>query len=60
MQTSDRSDYTWMYTIDLGTTTSATVCFNNGNNSWDNNSDADYTVGTGVYGISSGKVTKLN
>ncbi len=60
MQSSDRSDYTWMYTIDLGDTTSATVCFNNGNNSWDSNNSANYSVGTGEYAISGQKVTKLN
>lgn len=59
MQPSDRSDYAWMYTIDLGDTTSATLCFNNGNGSWDNNNSANYTVGTGVYGISGNTVQKL-
>lgn len=59
MQPSDRSDYAWMYTIDLGDTTSATLCFNNGNGSWDNNNSANYKVGTGVYGISGNTVQKL-
>jgi len=59
MQPSDRSDYAWMYTIDLGDTTSATLCFNNGNGSWDNNNSGNYKVGTGVYGISGNTVQKL-
>ncbi len=46
----------YSYTIDLGTATGATVCFNNGSN-WDSNNGANYTVGTGVYTIKNGSVT---
>ena len=60
MKASDRSGYTWMYTIDLGDTTSATLCFNNGNGSWDSKNGSNYTVGTGVYGISGNNTVKLN
>ena len=60
MESSDRSGYTWMYTIDLGDTTSATLCFNNGSGSWDSKNGSNYTVGTGAYGVSSGNVVNLN
>lgn len=60
METSDRSGYTWMYTIDLGDTTSTTLCFNNGNGSWDSKNGSNYTVGTGTYGISGNNTVKLN
>lgn len=60
MEASDRSGYTWMYTIDLGNTTSATLCFNNGNGSWDSKNGSNYTVGTGTYGISNNNTVKLN
>lgn len=60
METSDRSGYTWMYSIDLGNTTSATLCFNNGNGSWDSKNGSNYTVGTGIYGISGNNTVKLN
>ncbi len=60
MEASDRSDYTWMYTIDLGDTTSATLCFNNGSGSWDSRNGSNYTVGTGIYGISGNNTVKLN
>ena len=52
----------WSYTIALGSETSATLCFNNGSGSWDNNSKKNYTVGTGVYLVdqSKKKVTILS
>lgn len=49
----------WKYTIDLGTTTSATVCFNNGSGSWDSNNGSNYTVGTGSYEVKENKVSKV-
>ena len=59
MQASDRSDCKWMYTIDLGTATSATVCFNDGNSTWDNNNKNNYVLNKGTYKISGGTITKL-
>jgi len=59
MQASDRSDYTWMYTIDLGDATSATFCFNDGNGKWANNNNSNYTAAMGVYGISGNTVTAI-
>ena len=50
----------WKYTIDLGTETSATACFNNGSGTWDNNDKNNYTLGKGTYEVTSGKVTKIS
>lgn len=60
MKTSDRSDYKWMYTIDLGEQTGVTLCFNNGNGNWDNNNSSNYSLGVGTYGVKNGKVYKLD
>ncbi|MCR4802477.1 MAG: S8 family serine peptidase [Lachnospiraceae bacterium] len=60
MTASDRSEYYWMYTIDLGNTTSMKACFNNGNGSWDNNNSKNYTFTAGVYGITNGNVAVLS
>ena len=38
----------WKYTIDLGTATEATACFNNGNGTWDNKDKANYTLKAGT------------
>lgn len=61
MEVEDEVDgYGWKYVLDLGTKTSATVCFNNGSGSWDSNGSSNYVVGSGDYGIKNGVVTKLN
>lgn len=39
----------WKATIDLGETTDAILCFNNGSGTWDSNSGKNYTVYTGTY-----------
>ena len=59
MEESDNSDYKWMYTIDLGSENGATVCFNNGNDSWDSKNGQNYYVGIGKYGISNGVVEEI-
>ncbi|WP_051710537.1 carbohydrate-binding module family 20 domain-containing protein [Andreprevotia chitinilytica] len=46
----------WTRTVSLGTATSFTVDFNNGT-TWDNNSSANYTLGTGTTLVKSGVVT---
>lgn len=56
---SEQSGYTWKYVIDLGTETGATVCFTDGNDTWDNNSSKDYSISAGIYGVKSGNVTEL-
>ncbi|MCR4801639.1 MAG: hypothetical protein K5895_01365 [Lachnospiraceae bacterium] len=52
----------WSITIPMGSETLATLCFNNGSGSWDNNNKKNYTVGTGAYLVdqSKKKVTKLS
>lgn len=58
MSTSSTSGYK-VITIDLGTETTLTCCFNNGNNSWDNNSGNNYYLeSTGTYTIKNGTITK--
>lgn len=45
-------------TIDLGTSTTLTACFNNGNGTWDNNSSKDYTFSSpGTYTVSDSTIT---
>jgi hypothetical protein len=52
--------YQWKIVIDPNTASSAKLCFNNGNGTWDNNNKADYTISVGVYGISNRNVTSLS
>lgn len=60
MSVSDaQSGYKWRYEIDLGNTTSATVCFNNGSGSWDSKNGANYEIKEGVVGIKDGKQETL-
>lgn len=60
MEASDLNGYKWKYVINLGSQAGATVCFNNGENTWDSNNGSNYRVTEGKYGISNGKVTNLN
>lgn len=55
----EQNGYTWKYVIDLGDESQASICFNNGDGSWDNNNSQDYTVSEGIYGIKNGSVTEL-
>lgn len=53
---------TWKYQIDLGTSSSATMCFNNGKGSWDSNNSSNYVLKAGTYKVvfsSSKKVSKV-
>lgn len=63
-QSSEQSGYTWKYVIDLGTKTTAEVCFNNGNGSWDSlngaNYDLTYTSNKNIFGIKDGEVIELS
>lgn len=43
-------------TLDLGTATTANICFNNGNNSWDSRNGKNYAIGVGTYTVSNGAV----
>ena len=56
MSESDNSDYTWMYVIDLGDTTSAYVCFNNGKGSWDSKNSSNYYISGSAVGIKNGNI----
>ena len=58
-KTSEKSGYTYKYVIDLEDAESVTVCFNNGNGSWDSNNGANYTISAGSYGVSSGSVSEV-
>ena len=58
--TTEQSGYTHKYTIDLGTASYATVCFNDGNNSWDSNNGSNYKFNKGTYGYSSGKIVEIS
>lgn len=62
--TSEMSGYRFKYVIPVkDTTTSVTVCFNNGNNSWDSKNGNNYTCnlksGT-TFGVKNGIVTNLS
>ncbi|WP_310602199.1 carbohydrate binding domain-containing protein [Anaerosporobacter sp.] len=57
MSTSNVAGYKTI-TIDLGTSTALTACFNNGSGTWDNNNKLNYTFTTpGTYTINDGNVT---
>ena len=56
---SEQSGYKWKFVIDLGSESTATVCFNNGNGSWDSKNGANYTVYAGSYGIKNQQVNEL-
>ncbi len=56
---SDQDGYQWKYIIDLGDAEGATICFNNGNGSWDSKNGSNYSVGIGTYGVKDGTVKQL-
>ncbi len=60
MVASDRSDYTWMYEIDLGDNTYANVCFNENGNNWDSRNAQNYRVYAGKFAIYNGSVFDIN
>lgn len=47
----------YTYTVDLGTASTLTACFNNGNGTWDNNGSKNYTFNTGTYTLSNGVIS---
>lgn len=59
MSTSDKRDYYWVYTIDLGDAKGAQVCFNNGSGRWDSKNGANYYVTAGTYGIKEERIIDL-
>lgn len=57
---SDGNGYAWKYVIDLGEDTTAAVCFNNGNGSWDSKNTSNYNLTQpGVYGIQNQTISSL-
>lgn len=57
MSTTSNSKYK-VITIDMGTASTVTACFNNGSGTWDNNNNKNYTLSAGTYTVKSKKVTK--
>ena len=60
MSVSDNSAYTYMYVIDLGAESGATICFNNGGSDWDSNGGKNYYVSGQKVAIRNGCVIPLN
>ncbi len=44
-------------TVDMGSATSVEACFNNGNNTWDNNGNKNYSFAAGTYTVNGGIVS---
>ena len=57
---SDVDGYNYAITIELGSASNLTVCFNDGNGSWDNNSKKNYSFGAGYYTFKNGVMTKID
>lgn len=57
--TTEMPGYTHKITIDLGTASTLTACFNNGTGSWDSKNGANYTFNAGTYDYSNGIITKV-
>lgn len=55
--TNQVSGYTHQYKIELDAE-NATVCFNDGNDHWDNNNGANYKFEAGTYTFSNGKISE--
>lgn len=57
MSNSDISGYK-VITLDMGSATTLTACFNDGNNNWDNNNTNNYTFnGINTYTVADGKIS---
>ena len=57
---SDVSGYAYKYVIPINSEGGkAEICFNDGNNNWDNNGEKNYSVTEGAYGIKNGSVTQI-
>lgn len=56
----EQNGYNWKYVIELGADTTAEVCFNNGNGSWDSKNSANYNLSKpGIYGIKNASISTL-
>lgn len=58
-ESTEMEGYAYKAVINLGDSISATVCFNDGNGTWDNNNGNNYTFGAGYYTYSNGRITKI-
>lgn len=56
MNDTDVSGYKTI-TINLGTSSTVTACFNDGNGIWDNNNDKNYTFHPGIYTLADGSIS---
>ncbi len=54
------SGYDYKYVIDLGTSTYANVCFNDGKGNWDSKNGANYRFEAGEYTFKNGTITEYN
>ena len=60
MEKSDEIEgYPYKAEIDMGNAEKLTVCFNDGNGNWDNNSSKNYTFGLGTYTFSNGTIKEI-
>lgn len=58
-ESSELSGYTHKYVINLGTSSYANVCFNDGKGHWDSNNGKNYRFTQGTYKYSNGKITAI-
>ncbi len=58
--TDEFTGYTHKYTINLGTSKYAYVCFNDGNGNWDSRNGQNYFFEAGTYGYYNGTITPIN
>lgn len=60
-KTSELDGYNYKFVIPCKDATNATMCFNNGNGTWDNNGNANYKLNAlGVYAIKNRAITTLS
>lgn len=57
---SDIDGYTHVASIDLGSASKLTACFNDGNGSWDSNGGNNYSFNAGYYTFKNGVITKID
>jgi uncharacterized protein YjdB len=58
--TDEQSGYNWKYIINMGSSSSITLCFNENNAEWDSNNNSNYVISkAGCYGIKNGSINTL-
>lgn len=58
--TDEKVGYTHKYSIDLGSSDYANICFNDGNGNWDSCNGKNYRFEAGVYTYSNGQMQKIS